>query len=97
MRILLTSNASHVPPRGGSTRSNLAWLEYLAARGHVCRVVAPGPDELHERNGVTIRAIVDLSLHPELLREQVASFQPDWVLVYGDVNGAVGRRKAIRT
>ena len=39
MRILLTSSASHVPPRGGSTRSNLAWLEALAAGGHACRVV----------------------------------------------------------
>ena len=40
MRILLTSNASHLPPRGGSTRSNLVWLEYLASRGHACRVVS---------------------------------------------------------
>src|SRR5205809_113550 len=39
MRILLTSNASHDPPRGGSTRSNLVWLERLAAAGHACRVV----------------------------------------------------------
>ena len=41
MRILLAANASYVPPRGGSTRSNMVWLEYLAARGHDCRVVAP--------------------------------------------------------
>jgi len=41
MRILLTSNAAHVPPRGGSTRSNLVWLEHLASRGHDCRIVAP--------------------------------------------------------
>ena len=41
MRILLTANASYVPPRGGSTRSNLVWLEQLASRGHDCRVVAP--------------------------------------------------------
>lgn len=40
MRVLLTSNASHVPPRGGSTRSNLVWLRHLAAHGHECRVVA---------------------------------------------------------
>lgn len=39
MRILLTSNASFVPPRGGSTRGNRVWLEYLAWRGHACRVV----------------------------------------------------------
>ena len=41
MRILLTANASYVPPRGGATRSNLVWLEILAAAGHACRVVAP--------------------------------------------------------
>ncbi|MGO9097877.1 MAG: glycosyltransferase family 4 protein [Bryobacteraceae bacterium] len=40
MRILLTANASYVPPRGGATRSNLAWLERLAAAGHACRIVA---------------------------------------------------------
>ncbi len=41
MRILLTANAAYVPPKGGSTRSNLVWLEYLTSRGHDCRVVAP--------------------------------------------------------
>ena len=39
MRILLTAGASYVPPRGGATRSNLAWLDHLAAAGHACRVV----------------------------------------------------------
>ena len=39
MRILLTANASYVPPRGGATRSNLIWLDQLAARGHECRIV----------------------------------------------------------
>ena len=33
MRILLTANASYVPPRGGATRSNLIWLDHLAAPG----------------------------------------------------------------
>jgi len=40
MRILLAANASYVPPRGGATRSNLAWLEHLTGEGHECRVVA---------------------------------------------------------
>jgi glycosyltransferase involved in cell wall biosynthesis len=40
MRILLTANASYVPPRGGATRSNLFWLDELSAAGHSCRVVA---------------------------------------------------------
>ena len=40
MRILLTANASYVPPRGGATRSNLLWLEHMASAGHACRIVA---------------------------------------------------------
>src|ERR1700681_3480235 len=40
MRVLLTANASYIPPRGGATRSNLIWLETLSAQGHTCRVVA---------------------------------------------------------
>ena len=40
MRILLAANASYVPPRGGATRSNLVWLDHLAAAGHECRIVA---------------------------------------------------------
>ena len=52
MRILLTANASYVPPRGGSTRSNLVWLEYLASRGHDCRVVAPALRQLFQIKGL---------------------------------------------
>lgn len=40
MRVLLTANASYVPPRGGATRSNLLWLEHMASAGHACRIVA---------------------------------------------------------
>ncbi len=40
MRILLTANASYLPPRGGATRSNLVWLQLLARSGHACRIVA---------------------------------------------------------
>jgi glycosyltransferase involved in cell wall biosynthesis len=39
VRILLTAGASYLPPRGGATRSNLVWLDHLAAAGHDCRVV----------------------------------------------------------
>ncbi len=49
MRILLAANASYVPPRGGATRSNLVWLEHLAAAGHSCRVVAS--ELAHDRAG----------------------------------------------
>jgi glycosyltransferase involved in cell wall biosynthesis len=54
MRILLTANASYVPPRGGATRSNLLWLEHMAAAGHACRVVAPAlPEGPAKREQIT--------------------------------------------
>jgi glycosyltransferase involved in cell wall biosynthesis len=97
MRILLTSSASHVPPRGGSTRSNLAWLDALAARGHACRVVggalsADTADKLaqvcRELEDQQIDdaspenyAVPDPVKRAAVLKEQVRQFQPDWVLV----------------
>jgi len=45
MRILLGANAAYVPPRGGSTRSNLIWLDHLAANGHDCRIVAAAAEK----------------------------------------------------
>jgi glycosyltransferase involved in cell wall biosynthesis len=97
MRILLASSASHVPPRGGSTRSNLAWLAALAASGHVSRVVggALTPDtpekvilvrrELEDQEiGVPpaeIHAVADPIRRAAVLQAQVRDFQPDWVLV----------------
>ena len=86
MRILLTSNASHDPARGGSTRSNLIWLEHLAARGHQCVVVAPALETDAEslrsrRNGVAIIAIRDLVRRRERLAQAIREFQPDFVLV----------------
>jgi glycosyltransferase involved in cell wall biosynthesis len=44
LRILLTSNAPYLPPRGGSTRSNLVFLSVLAEQGHQCLVVAGMPE-----------------------------------------------------
>jgi len=54
MRVLLTANASYVPPRGGATRSNLLWLEHIAAAsppGEIaCQVVAAAlPDSAAKR------------------------------------------------
>ena len=60
MRIVLTSSASHVPPRGGSTRSNLAWLDTLAASGHTYRVVAGAlPTDTPERMEQVRRELED--------------------------------------
>ncbi len=97
MRILLTSSASHVPPRGGSTRSNLAWLEALAAGGHACRVVGGAlstdtPEKLaqvrHELEDQQIElaspenyAVADPVKRAAVLKQQIHEFRPDWVLV----------------
>lgn len=86
MRILLTSNASHDPARGGSTRSNLIWLEGLAANGHVCQVVCPAPEAAAEdsrtiRNGIGILSVKDLIRRRGVLAREIQLFQPDSVLV----------------
>src|ERR1017187_8650138 len=97
MRILLTANASYVPPRGGATRSNLLWLEYMAARGHECRIVAAalaqGAAERGERGqegldrqtlverGVELYEVAERARQAALLRRQIRQSQPDWARV----------------
>lgn len=97
MRVLLASSASHVPPRGGSTRSNLAWLEMLIANGHACRVVGGAlstdtpekiaqvrrelEDQEIDRAALEICSVADPAKRLATLKEQIANFQPDWVLV----------------
>src|SRR5450432_789494 len=97
MRILLTANASYLPPRGGATRSNLLWLEYMAAQGHACRIVAAAlPEDAAKlaqmaqegadqqallKRGVEVCEIADRAQLAPALRRQIREFQPDWVLV----------------
>lgn len=85
MRILLTSNASYDPPRGGSTRSNLKWLAHVASQGHACLVVAPTADGVADHecivDGITIRGVKNLSFRTAVLGESIREWQPDWVLV----------------
>ena len=84
MRILLASSASYAPPRGGSTRSNLAWLRHLARAGHACRVVCGGEVAggwtALEPN-IEVRPVPDGSARAEALRETIDSWTPDRVLV----------------
>jgi glycosyltransferase involved in cell wall biosynthesis len=83
MRVLLTSNASHDPPRGGSTRSNLVWLRQLAAAGHDCRIVGASlaEDQQREVDGIRIHSVKDLAKRAFVLGEEIRAFDPDWVLV----------------
>ena len=86
MRILLTSNTSCDPPKGGSTRANLAWLRHLAGQGHNCRAVTPTPagDEIERErvvDGIAIHSVPHLQRHPGVLAEEIRAFAPEWVLV----------------
>jgi glycosyltransferase involved in cell wall biosynthesis len=97
MRILLASSASHIPPRGGATRSNLAWIAALAAAGHQCRIVggtlaASTPEKLalaqreleEQQTGpppARLHSVADPAERAAVLREQIREFQPDWILV----------------
>ena len=84
MRILLTANASCVPPRGGATRSNLIWMDQMAGAGHACRIVCGASGEGAElcfHESIAVFAVEDPSRRIQVLRQQIREFQPDWVLV----------------
>jgi glycosyltransferase involved in cell wall biosynthesis len=95
MRVLLASNASYFPPRGGSTRSNLVWLRHLAGAGHACRVICAAPesgtggDRERADQGLTstiegnleITPVAELSRKRGVLLEAIAGFKPDWILI----------------
>jgi glycosyltransferase involved in cell wall biosynthesis len=79
LRILLTSNASYLPPRGGSTRSNLAFLKTLVASGYTCRVVAAAPEaETEDQRGRLRQELqeqqLDSSLVTKLSRDSVVTY-----------------------
>lgn len=97
MKILLTSNASHDPPKGGSTRSNLAWLRHMAGNGHECIAVAPGEEDREsDDHGVRVESYRDLSLRPGLLPARISELRPDWVLVSSEDLSHVLLREAAR-
>src|SRR5947209_8297990 len=84
MRILLTANASYVPPRGGATRSNLLWMDHLAGAGHACRIVCGAAGEgaeLRFHESIAVFAVAEPGRRVHVLRDQIADFAPDWVLV----------------
>jgi len=98
MKILLTSNASYDPPRGGSTRSNLVWLRGLVRAGHRCRVVSAsiGDEGERESDGIAIRRVQNLAQRTHVLGEEVRGFEPDWVLVSSEDLSHVLLREAGR-
>ena len=96
--LLLTSNASYDPPRGGSTRSNLIWLSHLARAGHSCRVVCAGLDaRTVDPAGIEIVSVDQLSRRTSVLSGHIRDFQPDWVLVSSEDLSHVLLREAHHT
>ncbi|HEV8040734.1 MAG TPA: glycosyltransferase family 4 protein [Bryobacteraceae bacterium] len=83
MRILLTSNASYAPARGGSTRSNLVWLRHLADHGHACRVVCTSlrEDAQDTTGAIQIHSVKKLVQRRSVLESHIRDFYPDFVLV----------------
>ncbi len=98
MRILLTSNASYAPPRGGSTRSNLVWLRHLVERGHTCRVVCASLDVDAESAaaGIPIHSVKQLAQRRAVLESHIREFHPDLVLVSSEDLSHVLLREAAR-
>ncbi len=97
MKILLATGASYEPPRGGSTRANRAWLEYLAAHGHECRVVAPGPSkDTVQAGGVAVHRIADPGALRDRLLACIREFQPDHILVSTEDTGQALLIAAVR-
>ena len=74
MRILLTANASYVPPRGGATRSNLIWVDHLATpatRAGSCVEAAGEGAELRHHSSIAVFAVEDPSRRLQVLRQQI--------------------------
>ncbi len=101
MRILLTANASYVPPRGGATRSNLVWLDHLTRAGHQCSIVcgverasAAGRSGAAGPAPCPTFAVEEPSRRVHVLRRQIREFQPDWVLVSSEDLGHALLREA---
>ena len=100
MRILLTSNASYAPPRGGSTRSNLMWLRHLAANEHTCRVVCAAAPSNNDsecvQDAIHIRSVKDLPRRTSELHAEIQAFAPDFVLVSSEDLSHLLLREAVR-
>src|SRR3954449_1755304 len=97
MRILLTANASYVPPRGGATRSNLIWMDQMASAGHRCRIVCGAAGEgaeLRFHASIAVFAVEDPGRRIQVLRDQIREFHPDWVLVSSEDLGHALLREA---
>ncbi len=72
LRILLTSNASYLPPRGGSTRSNLAYIRVLVEQRHQVRVISAAPETATEAQRKAVaRELEEQQLDASVLQDGI--------------------------
>jgi amino acid adenylation domain-containing protein len=94
LKILLVQPLTYLFSPGGAHKANRLLLEGLAARGHACRVVAPGDvgsaeQSVFDHRGVEVHAVAGgLELCAEAAR-QIHTFDPDWTIVSEDPSGEV--------
>ena len=93
MRILLVQPLDYLFSPGGAHKANRLLLQGLTARGHVCRVVAPGragnESTVFDHEGVEVHAVAGgLELRAEATR-QVRALAPDWTIVSEDPSGEI--------
>jgi glycosyltransferase involved in cell wall biosynthesis len=93
VRVLLTANASYLPPRGGATRSNLLWLEYLASSGHECRVVAGALADTPEKRQQAKQEQIHAEWATETAEDGVAVSRRGSITIYSV--GERGRQLAV--
>ena len=94
MRILLTATASYAPPRGGSTRGNLAWQRKLDGNGNQEQIFFD-----YDSSDVSGEAQKILDANAEVLKKNRA-----WVITIeghcdergtAEYNLALGERRAL--
>src|ERR1035441_9122221 len=94
MRILLAQNSLYYPAHGGGDKSNRLLLEALAARGHVCRVVARLSVFGGAEHTQYLESLAARSVTPQSVADGVVVFQRAGVQVHVVTGGHLRARFA---
>jgi surfactin synthase thioesterase subunit/glycosyltransferase involved in cell wall biosynthesis len=90
MRILLAQNSLYYPAHGGGDKSNRLLVEALAARGHVCRVVARLSVFGEAEHTQYLETLASRGVTPQSVADGVVVFQRAGVEVHVVTNVAAG-------
>src|ERR1017187_1661301 len=94
MRILLAQNSLYYPAHGGGDKSNRLLVEALAARGHVCRVVARLSVFGEAEHAQYLESLAARGMAPQSVADGVVVFQRAGVEVHVVTDGRVRARFA---